>query len=223
MIGWRDEATHRFPRPAITAQPVPRARCRAMVATGEVDVAILTFGGVWDFAATEPDRHRIRRRVPRCVGWRRFDTTTAVFTNGALVDPRSSPGWRRSLRRDTAPAGENGEHADWNRGRAGDRRVAGFGIRSMPSMSARQLVDEPPLFVGHRRRAGRRAERPPFVGVTTDGRAGPACGRSTSPFVSTEPITDAALAFLEALTPEQRRRGPSRWTPRSGGRGSTST
>ena len=46
----------------------------------------------------------------------------------------------------------------------------------------------------------------PLLGVTTDGtlRARPAIARG--PEVSTQPITDAALAFLQALTPEQRER-----------------
>ena len=51
LLGWRNEVPKRFTPPA-----TPRSQCFAldavMVATGELDVAIITLGGVWDFAAT---------------------------------------------------------------------------------------------------------------------------------------------------------------------------
>ena len=51
MVGWRDQVARRFTPPAS-----PRSQSLAldavMVAAGRLDVAILTFGGVWDFAAT---------------------------------------------------------------------------------------------------------------------------------------------------------------------------
>ena len=45
----------------------------------------------------------------------------------------------------------------------------------------------------------------PFVGVTTDGTVRPGLFTIRSTGVSTRPVMDAALRFLEALSPEQRR------------------
>ena len=60
--------------------------------------------------------------------------------------------------------------------------------------------------VEHRRRAHRQLERP-FFGVTTDGKLLTGLRSiDDAPRVTTQPITDAALAFLQALTPEQRQR-----------------
>ncbi len=206
LIGWRDELAHRFPRPAS-----PRSQClaidAAMVAAGELDVAILTFGGVWDFAATSLLVTEAGGVFRDAWGGTRLDTTTAVFTNGALVDDvlaelaafrPAEPDAPRLAKTVTSPIGTEEEQAidEWR----------GFGIRSMPSMSARVLVENPPPFVFEivEERAAE-LERP-FVGVTTDGVVRTGLRSLDGPFVSTEPILDAALAFLQALTPEQRRR-----------------
>ena len=81
-----------------------------------------------------------------------------------------------------------------------------FGIRPMPSMSARVQVDDAPPTI--RNIVDERAAelRRPFIGVTTDGVVRTGLRSLDGPPVSTRPITDAALSFLEALTPEQRTR-----------------
>jgi hypothetical protein len=76
----------------------------------------------------------------------------------------------------------------------------------MPSMSARVHVENPPppvLAIVEERAA--ELERP-FLGVTTDGVLRTGFRSIEGPSVSTMPIAAAALAFLQALTPEQRER-----------------
>jgi len=73
-------------------------------------------------------------------------------------------------------------------------------------MSARRHVDNSPapiLEIVEQRAAELRW---PFRGVTTDGAVRPGLRSLDGPSVSTRPIADAANAFLEALTPEQRQR-----------------
>jgi len=82
-----------------------------------------------------------------------------------------------------------------------------FGIRPLHSMSARQHVDEAPPEVWNIVDERTAQLQHPFRGVTTDGQ--PLTGLRTfgdAPPVSTQPITDAALAFMQGLTPEQRQR-----------------
>ncbi len=81
-----------------------------------------------------------------------------------------------------------------------------FGIRVLPSMSARVHVDNPPPFIAAIvDERGAELDRP-FLGVTTDGV--PIGGLCTmdGPKVSTAPIVDAARAFIQAITPAQRER-----------------
>ena len=79
-----------------------------------------------------------------------------------------------------------------------------FGLRTMPSMSARVQVDDPPPPI--RDIVDERAAelQRPFSGVTTDGVVRTGLRSLGGPPVSTRPILDATLSFLEALTPEQR-------------------
>jgi uncharacterized protein DUF3500 len=81
-----------------------------------------------------------------------------------------------------------------------------FGIRPMPSMSARVRVDDPPAAV--RAIVDERAAHlsSPFRGVTTDGSVRAGLRSLDTPHVGTQPIRDAVLAFVASLTPEQRRR-----------------
>jgi hypothetical protein len=81
-----------------------------------------------------------------------------------------------------------------------------FGIRALPSMSARVRVKHPPppiLDIVDERTAQLDW---PFRGVTTDGVVRTGLRALGGQHVSTRPIVEATLAFIEALTPEQRRR-----------------
>jgi fructose-1,6-bisphosphatase/inositol monophosphatase family enzyme len=205
LIGWRDELTRKFPLPGS-----PRSQCLAidavMVAAGELDVAILTFGGVWDFAATSLIVTEAGGVFRDAWGGSRLDTTTGVCTNPALVDAvlaelavlrPSEPDTPRLAKTVTAPIGTDEEQAldEWR----------GFGIRRLPSMSARVPVVNAPPFVLDivEERAAELAR--PLAGVTTDGVVRTGLRSLDGPQVTTEPIVDAALALLQALTPEQRR------------------
>jgi len=205
MLGWRNEVARRF-----TPPPEPRSQCFAldavMVASGHLDVAILVFGALWDFAATSLIVTEAGGVFRDGWGQERFDTATAVFTNDRLVDQvlaalaelRPATADRPRLAKTVStPIGTEAEQAldGWRR----------FGIRPLQSMSARVHVDNAPPPV--REIIDERAAQlnRPFLGVTTDGvvRGGL---RVDGPKVSTQPITDAALAFLDALAPEQAER-----------------
>jgi hypothetical protein len=138
----------------------------------------------------------------------RFDTQTALFTNAALLDPilarlgrlrPPQPDVARLARTVSMPIGTDDEQAadEWR----------SFGLRSQPSMSARSHVENAPPEV--RNIVDERAvelERP-LMGVTTDGvlRTGLRT-LDNAPRVATQPITDAALAFLQSLGSGQRQR-----------------
>ncbi len=206
MLGWRNEVTRRFTPPAS-----PRSQCFAidavMVASGELDVAILMFGGLWDFAATSLIVTEAGGVFRDAWGGKGFDTATAVFTNDALVgqvlatlaelrpDVPDAPQLAKTA---STPIGTDAEQAadEWRR----------YGIRPLPSMSARRHVDNapPPVLEIVDERAAE-LERP-FLGVTTDGVLRTGLRSLDATWVGTQPITDAALAFLQALTPEQRER-----------------
>ena len=85
LLGWRNEFPKRFSPPTS-----PRGQCFAidavMVATGELDAAIIVFGGVWDFAATSLIVRESGGVFRDGWGGERFDTATGVFTNPHLVD-----------------------------------------------------------------------------------------------------------------------------------------
>jgi Protein of unknown function (DUF3500) len=81
-----------------------------------------------------------------------------------------------------------------------------FGIRPLPSMSARVHVDNaPPIIMDIVDERAAKLERP-FLGVTTNGLLRPVARSLDGPQVSTQPIREAAVAFLQALTPDQRKR-----------------
>jgi hypothetical protein len=81
-----------------------------------------------------------------------------------------------------------------------------YGLRDLPGMSARSLVVDspPPIQVIVDERLARLAE--PLRGVTTDGAVRPGLYRLGQKAGSTAATSEAALRFLDALTPEQRTR-----------------
>lgn len=204
LTGWRDDVTRRFTMPAS-----PRSRCFAldavMVAAGELDVAILTLGGMWDFAATSLIVREAGGVFRDAWGGERFDTWSGVFTNAALVGQvldvlaamrPAEPDPPRLAKLVSTPIGTTDEQAvdGWRR----------FGIRAMVSMSAREHVDNapPPVMEIVDERAAELAR--PLVGVTTDGVPRRGLRSLGDGHADTRPIADAALAFLASLTPEQR-------------------
>ena len=206
MFGWRSDVAKQFTPPA-----TPRSQCfaidAAMVATGELDVAILMFGGLWDFAATSLLVAEAGGVFRDAWGGERFDTATGVYTNPALVDRvidalsalrPDVPDEARLARTVSVPMGTDAEQAadEWR----------AFGIRPLLSMSARVHVDNapPPVMNIVDERAAELAF--PFSGVTTDGIVQGGLRSLGGPKVSTQPILDAALAFLQALDDDQRRR-----------------
>jgi fructose-1,6-bisphosphatase/inositol monophosphatase family enzyme len=207
LLGWRNEVPKRF-----TPPPTPRSQCFAldavMVATGELDVAIITLGGVWDFAATSLIVSEAGGAFRDAWGGTRLDTATGVFANEVILDQvlavladmrPPAPDVPRLAKTVSTPIGGNGDDGDGD----GWRR---FGIASLPSMSARTRVEHaPPLILDIvDERADHLAE--PFVGVTTDGIARRGLRSIDDAHVGTSAVADAAAAFLQALTPEQRGR-----------------
>ena len=59
----------------------------------------------------------------------------------------------------------------------------------------------------------------PFKGITKDGQIIPGLFAIRSTGVSTEPVWQAAAAFLASLSPTSSRRRPFRWTMTSGASG----
>jgi hypothetical protein len=80
-----------------------------------------------------------------------------------------------------------------------------FGLRQLPSWSARRPADFAPEM---RARIDERTMslREPFRGLTTEGVARPGLFPLRATGVSTAPITEAAVAFVDALSAEHRRR-----------------
>jgi Protein of unknown function (DUF3500) len=80
-----------------------------------------------------------------------------------------------------------------------------FGLRPMPSLSARRPAEFPPAMQAL---IDQRAEslREPLRGLTTDGVARPGLFPLRATGVSTAPVTEAAAAFLAALSAGQRQR-----------------
>ena len=80
-----------------------------------------------------------------------------------------------------------------------------YGIRQMPAMSARHRDPIPAMLqVLIDARTASMAE--PLIGVTTDGRVHPGLFELQPTGISTGPVTEAAHAFLAALSAEQRDR-----------------
>ena len=206
VVGWRDEVTRRFPMPTS-----PRSQSlvldAVMVAAGELDAAVLTFGSLWDFAGPSLIVSEAGGVFRDAWGGERFDTHSGVFTNPALIDDVLSalaefrppkPDRARLTRTVSTPIGTPEEIAldPWR----------AFGIRPMQTMSARTHVESaaPEIFNIVDERAAE-LERP-HLGVTTDGVVRTGLRDLAAPPVDTRPIEDAALAFLQALTPDQRQR-----------------
>lgn len=85
----------------------------------------------------------------------------------------------------------------------------GLGMLSRPTVLAALVVLFTSVYVIGAQRPGGApgvpAELEPFRGVTTDGAVQPGLFSIKSTGVSTKPVMDAAMQFLAALTPEQRR------------------
>jgi fructose-1,6-bisphosphatase/inositol monophosphatase family enzyme len=207
MVGWRDEVSRAFRQP-----DSPRSESIVLdavrVASAEIDAAVITLGSIWDYAAPSLILAEAGGVFRDAWGGVRFDTQTGVFTNADLLDPilarlaplrPPQPDVARLARTVSMPIGTDDEQAadEWR----------SFGIRPLASMSARHHVDQAPpevLNIVDERIAHLMH---PFVGVTTNGTLLTGLrSLDDAPHVSTQPITDAALAFLQVLTPDQRRR-----------------
>jgi fructose-1,6-bisphosphatase/inositol monophosphatase family enzyme len=206
MLGWRSDAATRFVPPE-----APRAQCfaldAAMVAEGEADAAVLLFGHQWDYAASSVIVTEAGGVFRDAWGTQRFDTSTAVFANEALAaqavealapyrpDKPDVPVVASTV---SKPIGGGSTELDGWRA---------FGISTMPTMSGRSHVYHAPAPVLDEVDERAAHLHKPFVGVTTDGRAiGGLRSLDDGVKVSTAPIAEAALAFLQALTPGQRAR-----------------
>lgn len=204
LLGWRNIVPRQFHLPES-----PRSQCFAldavMVAEGSLDVSVIVFGGIWDFAATSLIVGESGGVFRDAWGGERLDTATGVFTNGALIegvlvklaDVRPPGPDRPKLAKTVStPIGTPEEQAvdGWRR----------FGIRRLASMSARQRVEEAPspiLAIVDERAA--QLERP-LLGVTADGVVRTGLRTLGGRKVDTRPIADAASAFLQSLTRDQR-------------------
>ena len=85
-----------------------------------------------------------------------------------------------------------------------------FGIRNMPALSARRASERiagpaAEIFAQYGEN-GRRVMAEPFSGITTAGSVVPGLFKLESTGASTEPIRQAAEAFLESLSADQRQR-----------------
>jgi hypothetical protein len=89
------------------------------------------------------------------------------------------------------------------------RRV--YGIRNTPSLPAKRpsAVGEDPMAQRFRNygESGREAIAAPFRGITSDGHVVPNLFSLESTGVSTQPVLQAASAFLASLSPAQRASG----------------
>ncbi|HSB85777.1 MAG TPA: inositol monophosphatase family protein, partial [Ilumatobacteraceae bacterium] len=204
LLGWRNSVPRLFRLPE-----APRSQCfaldAAMVAAGELDVSIIVFGGIWDFAATSLIVRESGGVFRDAWGGERLDTATGVFTNAALIDGvlarlaevrPPEPDRPRLAKTVSTPIGTPEEQAidGWR----------AFGIRRLASMSARQRIEQAPspiLAIVDERAAN--LERP-LLGVTTDGVVRTGLRSLGGRKVDTRPIADAASAFLQALSPAQR-------------------
>lgn len=81
-----------------------------------------------------------------------------------------------------------------------------FGLRDGPPMSSRTRVEDVPPILQPIIERRRELLQEPFKGITTDGTIRPDLFTLSPTGVSTGPITEAAVAFLDELTAEQRER-----------------
>jgi fructose-1,6-bisphosphatase/inositol monophosphatase family enzyme len=205
LVGWRNEVSKRFPL-------APEHRSQSIVldivavAAGELDVSVLTLGEPWDYTGTSLIVTEAGGTFRDAWGGTRFDTNTLVCTNPTLIEPMLDaladlrpevPDRARLARIMSEPIGTPDEQAvdPWR----------AFGVRPMPSMSAREPVhNAPPEVANIVDERAAELDRP-FVGVTTDGVARPGLrSLDDAPKVDTRPIAAAADTFLEALTADQR-------------------
>ncbi len=204
LLGWRNKVPMLFHLPES-----PRSQCfaldAAMVAEGTLDASIIVFGGIWDFAATSLIVRESGGVFRDAWGGERLDTATGVFANAALIDAVLArlaevrppvPDRPRLAKTVSTPIGTPEEQAvdGWRR----------FGIRRLASMSARQRILEAPspiLAIVDERAS--ELERP-VLGVTTDGIVRSGLRSLDGRQVDTRSIADAAGAFLQALTHDQR-------------------
>jgi fructose-1,6-bisphosphatase/inositol monophosphatase family enzyme len=205
LVGWRNEVSKLFVPPE-----APRSQCfaidAAMVAAGAVDAAVFVFGHEWDYAATSLIVHEAGGVFRNAWGSERLDTNTAVFTNPALVDQLLDLLAALRPERPDLPVVATDVHRPVGGGSSELDPWRAFGLSSLPSMSARTHVHHAPAPVLEEvdRRAAHLAQ--PFMGVTTDGVVRTGLRALDGPRVDTAPVTEAALAFLQALAPAQRSR-----------------
>jgi hypothetical protein len=205
LLGWRNTVPRPVPAAATTAQPVLRTR-RGDGRRGPLDASIIVFGGVWDFAATSLIVREAGGVFRDAWGGERLDTATGIFTNAKLIDAvlatlgdRASAGTGppKLAKTVSEPIGtpEEIEIDPWR----------AFGIRRLASMSARQRIVEAPspiLAIVDERVAN--LERP-FLGSPPTARSARVSVQLDGHKIDTRPIADAVSAFLQALTPEQRK------------------
>lgn len=205
LVGWRNRLEPTFGQASdYRVQSIVLDIVAA--ATGEIDLAVMGFGEPWDYAGTTlivTEAGGVHRDA---WGGTSFDHHSQICGNPALVaaaldriaELRPGEPDRAVLARTTSRAiGTPDEQADdpWRT----------FGLRPMPSMSARSHVTNAPPEVLNivDERAALLAE--PLRGITTDGTVRSGLRRlDDAPRVATAPITAAAAAFLVALTAEQR-------------------
>ena len=198
LDGWRGELATRFEQPA-----EPRSQCfaldGAMVAEGRLDATVVMMGGPWDYAATKVMVTEAGGRFSDAWGGDRLDTTTAVFSSPHATDAVMTV--VAALR----PTEPDRPVIATTTLKVQPKHWSDFDLRHMVSMSARTRVEHAPTVVLDLVDERLAELQRPLVGITTDGivRRGL---RARGNAVSTAPITDAALEFLQALGDEQRRR-----------------
>ena len=205
LLGWRNVVPRLFHLPESI-----RSQCfaldAAMVAEGTLDASIIVFGGIWDFAATSLIVRESGGVFRDAWGGERLDTATGVFTNAALIDDvlaeacRCAPARARSPQGCQRPSAPPSAHPRNRRSTRGGGSVsAGWRRCRRANGSSR-----------HRRRSWPSSTSAP---PNSSGRCSasrpmelcaPACARSVGRKVDTRPIADAASAFLQALTHDQR-------------------
>jgi fructose-1,6-bisphosphatase/inositol monophosphatase family enzyme len=205
LVGWRDGVNRRFPlRTDHRSQSIVLDIVAA--AAGEIDVAILTLGEIWDYSGTSLIVTEAGGTYRDAWGGTSFETNSLVCTNATLIEPVLAELAR--LRPDMPDRARLARISGRSLGSDAEQSVdswRAFGIRPLPSMSARTHVDNAPPEVRNivDERAAELAA--PFLGVTTDGslRTG-LRSIDAAPKVNTAAITDAAHDFLAALSPAQR-------------------
>ncbi len=85
---------------------------------------------------------------------------------------------------------------DWN----------SLGLNPLPPMSARTRIERPPSVIQALVDGRLSHLEHPFIGVTTDGNVIDGLFSARPTGIETRPLTDAALAFVAALSPDQRER-----------------